>query len=99
LSRLRSSRASKGSASSASRSATPARQRGVLVQAPKSDIYVALLGISLAAVLIGCLLMLLLLMRYEFKVSVASVDREPAAVSLASHQVDLAPTPLSPSTA
>jgi hypothetical protein len=106
LSRLRLSRGSKdkgkakGGASSASRSSTPAaRQRGVLVQAPKSDIYVALLGISLAAILIGCLLMILLLGRYEFKVKVAAADRATTAVSLASHLVDLAPTPTSTSTA
>ncbi|APW63427.1 hypothetical protein [Paludisphaera borealis] len=99
MSRLRSSRASKASTSSASRSSTPARQRGVLVQAPKSDIYVALLGISLAAILIGCLLLILLLGRYEFKVKVAAADQRPTAVSLASHLVDVTPTPLSPSTA
>jgi hypothetical protein len=45
----------------------------VLVQAPKSDIYVALLGISLAAILIGCLLMILLLGKYEWSVKVSSV--------------------------
>jgi len=80
LSRLRLSRGSKdkgkgkGGGSSASRSATPAaRQRGVLVQAPKSDIYVALLGISLAAILIGCLLMILLLGQYGWSTKVAAV--------------------------
>ncbi|WP_165249702.1 hypothetical protein [Paludisphaera soli] len=67
MSRLRSSRASNAGAS---RSAAAPRQRGVLVQAPKSDIYVALLGISLAALLIGCILMTILLMQYEWKVSV-----------------------------
>ena len=98
MSRLRSSRASKGSTSSASRSSTPAaRQRGVLVQAPKSDIYVALLGISLAAIVIGCLLMILLLGKYDWKVKVAAADRTPAAVSLASHVAAVAPASISPS--
>ncbi len=102
MSRLRSSRASKSKASTSSassRASTPARQRGVLVQAPKSDIYVALLGISLAAILIGCLLMILLLGRYEFKVKVADAGRSPSAVSLASHLAVAAPSPLSASTA
>lgn len=76
---------------STSRSSAPARQRGVLVQAPKSDIYVALLGISLAAILIGCLLMILLLGRYEFKVKVAAADRAPSAAVVA----DVSPTPAS----
>jgi len=86
---------------STSRAGTPARQRGVLVQAPKSDIYVALLGISLAAILIGCLLMILLLGRYEFKVKVAAGDHTPSAVAAAEswQLADASPTPLSTSTA
>lgn len=96
MSRLRSSRGSKAGASSASRSAaTPARQRGVLVQAPKSDIYVALLGISLAAILIGCLLMLLLLNRYEWKVKVSAAGHAPAPFSQAAELAESAPTPIS----
>lgn len=67
MSRLRSSR---GSNAGSSRAAAP-RQRGVLVQAPKSDIYVALLGISLASILIGCILMTILLMQYDWSVSVS----------------------------
>jgi hypothetical protein len=64
----------------------------VLVQAAKSDIYVAILGVSLAAILIGCLLMILMLARYDWKVKVAAADKAPAAVSLASQ---LTATPVS----
>lgn len=68
MSRLRSSR---GSNAGSSRAAAAPRQRGVLVQSPKSDIYVALLGISLASILIGCILMTILLMQYDWSVSVS----------------------------
>jgi hypothetical protein len=86
---------------SSSRAGTPARQRGVLVQAPKSDIYVALLGISLAAIVIGCLLMILLLNGYGFKVKVSAADRAPSAVAAAEawRLADASPTPLSTSIA
>ena len=50
----------------AARSA-PAAGRGVYVQAPKSDIYVVLLGIALGAILIGCLLLGLLMNSYGFQ--------------------------------
>jgi hypothetical protein len=39
----------------------------VLVQAPKSDIFVAMLGVAAGAILLSCLLMLLILWRYDFK--------------------------------
>jgi hypothetical protein len=42
---------------------------GVFVQAPKSDIYVALLGVSVGAMFLGCLLLLLVWSRYDFKVA------------------------------
>jgi hypothetical protein len=67
LSRLPSSRGS--SASGASRAVAP-RRPGVLVQAPKSDIYVTLLGISLGAIVLSCIEMILLLTQYGFSVSV-----------------------------
>ena len=51
----------------AARSA-PAGGRGVYVQAPKSDIYVVLLGISLGAILLGCLLLGVLMNGYGFQV-------------------------------
>lgn len=64
MSRLRSAPAAKPKA--AARSA-PAGARGVYVQAPKSDIFVALLAISLGAILLGCLLLGLVMNRYDFK--------------------------------
>jgi hypothetical protein len=45
-----------------------------LVQSPKSDIYVTLLGIALGAMILGCLLLVLLLNRYEFKTSVSRLE-------------------------
>lgn len=59
-------------------------QRGVYVQAPKSDIFVALLGIALAAMFIGCLLMFLVLNRYGFSRKVTSLT--PAAKNIATVQ-------------
>jgi len=38
----------------------------VLVQSPKSDIYVVMLGIALAAIVISCLLMVRLFSNYGF---------------------------------
>jgi hypothetical protein len=68
LSRLPSSRGS--SSATASRSAAAQRRPGVFVQAPKSDIYVALLGISLASIVLATLLMTLLLSQYGFSTKV-----------------------------
>jgi hypothetical protein len=48
------------------------RRPGVLVQAPKSDIFVALLGVSLGAIVLGCLLMIVLLAQYSFSVKVSA---------------------------
>ena len=68
MSRLASSR---GSSSGATRTAGAAQRRpGVFVQAPKSDIYVTLLGISLAAILLATLLMVLLFSQYGFSTKV-----------------------------
>jgi hypothetical protein len=72
LSRQPSARGSSTAAAGRGTAAGP-RRPGVLVQAPKSDIYVALLGISLAALVLACLLMLLMLNRYSWSVKVASV--------------------------
>jgi hypothetical protein len=57
----------------------------VLVQSPKSDIYVVLLGIALGAILLGCLLMTLVLSRYGFstKVNVSAVSSPPQAATIA----------------
>ncbi len=68
MSRLPSSR---GSSSS---SAGPAARRpGVLVQSPKSDIYVVMLGIALGALVISCLLMVRLYSIYGFSTKVSAV--------------------------
>ena len=67
MSRLPSSRGPSGSTTT--RAAAP-RRPGVLVQAPKSDIYVTLLGMSLGAIVLACLLMTMLLTQYGFSVSV-----------------------------
>ena len=68
MSRLRSSRGAKAPAATRGRSSRGAARRpGVLVQAPKSDIFVAMLGIALGAIVLACLLMLLILWRYDFK--------------------------------
>ncbi len=64
MSRLKSAPAAKPRAGARN---TPAGARGVYVQAPKSDIYVILLAISLGAILIGCLLLGLVMNRYDFK--------------------------------
>ena len=67
------SRARSGRGASTAASARPAAARGVYVQAPKSDIYVALLGVALGAMILGCLLLILVLNRYEFKTKVSGV--------------------------
>ena len=41
---------------------------------PKSDIFVVMLGISLAAIVIGCLLMLGVLASHDFSVNVSSLQ-------------------------
>jgi hypothetical protein len=62
------------------------RRPGVLVQAPKPDIFVAMLGIALGAILLGCLLMLLILWRYDFKANakLAALDSRAEAVTVVS---------------
>ncbi len=81
MSRLRSASAAKP-AKSAARSA-PAGARGVYVQAPKSDVYVVLLGISLGAILLGCLFLGLVMNRYDFKTKpTAALAPAPSALVL-----------------
>jgi len=53
------------------------------VQTPRSDIYVALLGVSLGAMILGCLLLVLLLQRYEFTFKAAALTAPPAQTALA----------------
>jgi hypothetical protein len=43
----------------------------VFVQTPRSDVYVAMLGVALGAMVIGCLLLVLILKRYDFKTKAA----------------------------
>ena len=45
--------------------------RGVYVQTPKSDIFVALLGVAAGAMLLGVVLLLLVLQQYGFSTSVS----------------------------
>ena len=55
----------------------------MFVQSAKSDVYVALLGVALGAMVLGCLLLVLVLQRYEFKTKVSSNLSNPAASRLA----------------
>lgn len=80
MSRLPSSRGS----STTRAAATPARRPGgVLVQSPKSDIYVALLGVALGAIIVSCLLMVMLFSNYGFSTKVSSVASLPSDTRLA----------------
>jgi hypothetical protein len=54
-----------------------------MVPAAKSDVYVAMLGVALGAILIGCLMLVLVLNRYEFKTKVSARFDSPAPVALA----------------
>lgn len=46
---------------------SPDRPRGVLVRKPQTTIYTVLLFIALLAIVLGCLLLVLELMHYEFQ--------------------------------
>jgi hypothetical protein len=69
LSRPRSS--TRGSSTPATRGGggRPAGRPGVYVATPKSDIYVALLGVALGAMILATLLLVILFGRYDFKIS------------------------------
>jgi peptidoglycan biosynthesis protein MviN/MurJ (putative lipid II flippase) len=54
----------------------------VFVQAPKSDIFVAMLGVALGAILLACLLMLMILWRYDFKVNSKLAARDSGVQNL-----------------
>ena len=73
--------ASRAAATPRGRAAAPAGQRGVFVQTPKSDIYVVMLGVALGAIVLGCILLLLHLNRYEFKTKAAFNFIGPTAPS------------------
>jgi hypothetical protein len=81
LSRLPAGRSTSAAASSARSAGAAARPRGVLVQSPKSDIYVVLLGVSLGAIFIATILMIVLLSRYSFSTKVATVAAVAPAAS------------------
>ena len=82
MSRLPSSRSSSAAASGRS-SPAAARRPGVLVQSPKSDIYVAMLGIALGAIVIACILMTVLFSKYSFSTKVSGLMAPSRAATLA----------------
>lgn len=61
-------RSTSAKATPAKKSTRPAGRPGVYVATPKSDVYVALLGVSLGAMIVATLLLTLLLNRYEFAI-------------------------------
>ena len=67
----RSGRASRSSA--ATRAARPPGGGRIMIQTPRSDVYVALLGVSLAAILIGSLLLVGVWGRYGYSTKAASL--------------------------
>ncbi len=83
MSRLPSSRGSSTATASRSAAAQRGSRPGVFVQSPKSDIYVAMLGVSLAAILIATLLMVLLFSRYSFSTKVTATSTPPALTRMA----------------
>jgi hypothetical protein len=85
LSRLPSTRSSSsaGASSSARSSPAAARRPGVLVQSPKSDIYVVLLGVSLGAILVSCIIMIVVFYRYGFSTKVSAIAPAAAATAIA----------------
>lgn len=76
------SRPRSAAARGASGGARAAGRPGVFVQSPRSDIFVALLGIALGAMVLGCLLLVLLLQRYEFTTKAAALT-QPSNTALA----------------
>jgi hypothetical protein len=54
-----------------------------LVQSPKSDIFVVMLGIALGAVVLGCILMLIMFGRYSFSTKVSALPQPPQVTSIA----------------
>jgi len=62
-------RSSTRASSTPARGNRPAGRPGVYVATPKSDIYVTLLGVALGGMILANLLLVLLLGRYEFKIT------------------------------
>lgn len=77
---MSSQRSRGGAAAGRSRAATsrPTGGRGVFVQKPKSDAYVALLGVALGSLLLGSLFLILHLWSYEFNLKATAL---PPALS------------------
>jgi len=63
-------RSTRGNTATPARASRAGARPGVFVTTPKSDIYVALLGVSLGAMILATLLLVLLFGRYDFKVSI-----------------------------
>jgi hypothetical protein len=53
-----------------------------LVQSPKSDIFVVMLGIALGAIVLGCILMLIMFSRYSFSTKVSALSQPPGVTSI-----------------
>ena len=58
----------------------PAGSRRVAIAKPKNDVYVALLGIALGAVLIACILLAMEMSVYEWKVTAKEAQVSPRPV-------------------
>ena len=71
-------RSGRGASRPAARPA-PARGGRVLVQSPRSDIYVAMLGVALGAMILGCLLLALKLNEYGFELKASALTPAPGA--------------------
>lgn len=69
MSRPRSS--TRGSATPAARGARPGGRPGVFVAKPRSDVYVALLGVALGSMILATLLLVVIFSRYDFKIAAA----------------------------
>jgi len=53
-----------------------------LVQAPRSDIFVAMLGVALGAMILGCLLLALKLNEYGFELKASALAPPPPSAAL-----------------
>ena len=60
---------SRGSTATPARGARAAGPRGVYVATPKSDVYVALLGVALGAMILASALLAVIWGRYEWTIS------------------------------
>ena len=55
----------------------------MLVQSPKSDIYVVLLSVALGAIIISCLIMVRIFTNYGFSTKVSALPGPAPVVSVA----------------